>query len=38
MAMKPPSTLSPGDIVRVEIDGGGHIENTIVEEPDVTLY
>ncbi|SDI49539.1 2-keto-4-pentenoate hydratase/2-oxohepta-3-ene-1,7-dioic acid hydratase (catechol pathway) [Paraburkholderia steynii] len=29
------SFLQPGDVVRVEIDGLGHIENRIVEEPTV---
>jgi len=26
--------LQPGDVVRVEVDGIGHIENTVVAEPD----
>lgn len=30
----PPKWLKAGDIVRVEIDGLGHIENEVVEEPD----
>ncbi len=30
----PPKWLKAGDTVRVEIDGLGHIENKIVEEPD----
>jgi 2-keto-4-pentenoate hydratase/2-oxohepta-3-ene-1,7-dioic acid hydratase in catechol pathway len=30
----PPKWLKPGDVVRVEIDGLGHIENTIIKEPD----
>lgn len=25
--------LAPGDVVRVEVDGIGHIENTVVDEP-----
>lgn len=33
MAMKPPSALAAGDIVRVEIEGLGYIENEIVDEP-----
>ncbi|MCB1645713.1 MAG: fumarylacetoacetate hydrolase family protein [Pseudomonadales bacterium] len=37
MAMKPPQSLKAGDIVRVEIDGLGAIENPIVTEPDVAL-
>jgi 2-keto-4-pentenoate hydratase/2-oxohepta-3-ene-1,7-dioic acid hydratase in catechol pathway len=31
--MDPPVFLQPGDVVRVEIDGIGHIENAVVEEP-----
>ncbi len=31
--MDPPQWLKAGDVVRVEIDGLGHIENTIVTEP-----
>lgn len=31
--MEPPQWLKAGDVVRVEIDGLGHIENTIVTEP-----
>ncbi|MFN3912090.1 fumarylacetoacetate hydrolase family protein [Hyphomonas sp.] len=30
----PPKWLKAGDVVRVEIDGLGHIENEVVEEPD----
>jgi len=30
----PPVFLQPGDIVRVEIDQIGHIENTVAQEPD----
>lgn len=30
----PPKWLKAGDIVRVEIDGIGHIENKVVEEPE----
>jgi 2-keto-4-pentenoate hydratase/2-oxohepta-3-ene-1,7-dioic acid hydratase in catechol pathway len=33
-AMKPPKWLVPGDVVRIEIEGIGVIENTIVQEPD----
>jgi 2-keto-4-pentenoate hydratase/2-oxohepta-3-ene-1,7-dioic acid hydratase in catechol pathway len=29
----PPRFLQPGDVVRVEIDGLGHIENQVVAEP-----
>ena len=32
-ARKPPQMLAVGDVVRVEIEGLGHIENTVVEEP-----
>lgn len=32
-AMQPPSFLKIGDVMRVEIDGIGHIENTIIAEP-----
>jgi 2-keto-4-pentenoate hydratase/2-oxohepta-3-ene-1,7-dioic acid hydratase in catechol pathway len=32
-AMKPPTFLKPGDIVRVEITGLGVLENPVVEEP-----
>ncbi len=31
-AMKPPQFLKAGDVVRVEIDSLGHIENTVVPE------
>ena len=38
-AMKPPKWLVPGDVVRIEIEKLGHLENTVVEEPDdSTLY
>ena len=32
VARKPPVFLQPGDVMRVEIDGIGHIENTVVAE------
>lgn len=32
-AMTPPSYLKVGDVMRVEIDGIGHIENIIISEP-----
>jgi 2-keto-4-pentenoate hydratase/2-oxohepta-3-ene-1,7-dioic acid hydratase in catechol pathway len=35
-ALKPPRWLVPGDVVRVEIDGVGAIENRVVAEPDDT--
>jgi 2-keto-4-pentenoate hydratase/2-oxohepta-3-ene-1,7-dioic acid hydratase in catechol pathway len=31
-ALKPPRFLQPGDVMRVEIDGIGHIENRVVAE------
>ena len=34
--MKPPRFLVPGDVVRVEIEKLGFIENVVVEEPDAT--
>jgi 2-keto-4-pentenoate hydratase/2-oxohepta-3-ene-1,7-dioic acid hydratase in catechol pathway len=34
IAMKPPRLLSIGDVVRVEIDGLGTLENRVVAEPD----
>jgi 2-keto-4-pentenoate hydratase/2-oxohepta-3-ene-1,7-dioic acid hydratase in catechol pathway len=33
VAMKPPRFLEVGDIVRIEIDGLGHIENSVIAEP-----
>lgn len=33
VAMDPPSWLQIGDVMRVEIDGIGHIENTVIAEP-----
>ena len=32
-AMSPPSYLKIGDVMRVEIDGVGHIENRVIAEP-----
>ncbi len=38
-AMKPPRWLVPGDVVRIEVEKLGHIENRVIEEPDDTaLY
>ena len=34
--MSPPRFLVPGDVVRVEIERIGHIENGVVDEPDDT--
>ncbi len=36
--MTPKRYLQPGDVVRVEIDGLGHIENRVVAEPDTTAF
>ena len=33
MAMEPRSRLEPGDVVRIEIEGIGWIENPVIEEP-----
>lgn len=37
VAMKPPKWLVPGDVVRVEIEGVGAIENPVIEEPDTQI-
>jgi 2-keto-4-pentenoate hydratase/2-oxohepta-3-ene-1,7-dioic acid hydratase in catechol pathway len=37
IAMKPPKLLQVGDVMRVEIDGLGVLENTVVAEPATTL-
>ncbi len=37
IAMKPPKLLKLGDVMRVEIDGLGALENTVVAEPDTEL-
>jgi 2-keto-4-pentenoate hydratase/2-oxohepta-3-ene-1,7-dioic acid hydratase in catechol pathway len=37
IAMKPPRLLAVGDVVRVEIDGLGALENEVVPEPETTL-
>jgi 2-keto-4-pentenoate hydratase/2-oxohepta-3-ene-1,7-dioic acid hydratase in catechol pathway len=36
MAMKPPAWLVAGDVVRIEIEGLGALENPVVAEPDST--
>ena len=36
LAMKPPRWLKAGDVVRVEIERIGHIENRVIEEPTST--
>jgi len=33
VGMVPPCFLKAGDVVRVEVEGIGHIENTIIPEP-----
>jgi 2-keto-4-pentenoate hydratase/2-oxohepta-3-ene-1,7-dioic acid hydratase in catechol pathway len=33
MAMKPPGWLVPGDVVRIEIEGIGTLENPVIAEP-----
>jgi 2-keto-4-pentenoate hydratase/2-oxohepta-3-ene-1,7-dioic acid hydratase in catechol pathway len=37
IAMKPPRLLQAGDVVKVEIEGLGSLENTIVPEPETAL-
>jgi len=36
--MTPARFLAPGDIVRVEIERIGHIENRVIDEPDDTVH
>jgi 2-keto-4-pentenoate hydratase/2-oxohepta-3-ene-1,7-dioic acid hydratase in catechol pathway len=36
IAMKPPKLLKAGDVVRIEIEGIGQIENAMIDEPDTT--
>jgi 2-keto-4-pentenoate hydratase/2-oxohepta-3-ene-1,7-dioic acid hydratase in catechol pathway len=31
--MKPPKWLKAGDTVRIEIEGIGHLEHKVIEEP-----
>ncbi len=38
IAMKPPKLLKLGDAMRVEIDGLGALENTVVAEPETTVF
>jgi 2-keto-4-pentenoate hydratase/2-oxohepta-3-ene-1,7-dioic acid hydratase in catechol pathway len=38
IAMKPPKLLQVGDVVRVEIEGLGAIENRVVAEPESTAF
>jgi len=35
-AMKPPRLLQVGDVVRIEIDNLGHLQNEVVHEPEET--
>jgi 2-keto-4-pentenoate hydratase/2-oxohepta-3-ene-1,7-dioic acid hydratase in catechol pathway len=35
-ASRPPRWLRAGDVVRIEIDGIGHIENPVIDEPAAT--
>jgi len=37
-AMKPPRFLAAGDVVRIELEGIGHIENRVVAEPAETPF
>jgi 2-keto-4-pentenoate hydratase/2-oxohepta-3-ene-1,7-dioic acid hydratase in catechol pathway len=36
VAMQPPRFLAAGDVVRIEIERIGHIENPVIEEPEET--
>jgi 2-keto-4-pentenoate hydratase/2-oxohepta-3-ene-1,7-dioic acid hydratase in catechol pathway len=36
--MKPPVWLARGDVVRVEIEGIGTIENRVIDEPADTAH
>jgi 2-keto-4-pentenoate hydratase/2-oxohepta-3-ene-1,7-dioic acid hydratase in catechol pathway len=36
IGMKPPRLLANGDVVRIEIEGIGAIENPVIDEPDST--
>ena len=38
IASKPPRLLVAGDVVRVEIDGLGAIENPVIDEPADTAF
>lgn len=37
LAMQPPTWLKVGDVMRVEVEGIGHIENRVVAEPESTV-
>ena len=36
IAMKPPRLLRAGDVVRIEIEGIGALENPVIDEPEGT--
>ena len=36
ISMKPPKLLKAGDVVRIEIEGIGQIENPVIDEPGDT--
>jgi 2-keto-4-pentenoate hydratase/2-oxohepta-3-ene-1,7-dioic acid hydratase in catechol pathway len=38
IAMKPPKMLQSGDVVRIEIEGVGRIENAVIDEPADTAF
>jgi len=38
VGMKPPQLLQVGDVMRVEIEGIGQIENRVIEEPSDTAF
>jgi 2-keto-4-pentenoate hydratase/2-oxohepta-3-ene-1,7-dioic acid hydratase in catechol pathway len=38
IAMQPPGLLAPGDVVRIEVDGVGVIENPVVAEPEDSAF
>ena len=38
ITMKPPRLLQAGDVVRVEIEGIGELENPVIAEPDDTAF
>ena len=38
LAMRPPQWMTPGDVVRIEIQGLGALENPVVEEPDTATH
>jgi 2-keto-4-pentenoate hydratase/2-oxohepta-3-ene-1,7-dioic acid hydratase in catechol pathway len=38
IAMKPPKLLQNGDVVRIEIEGIGRIENPVIDEPTDTPF